>query len=247
MILPYRRDAIRKAWLYRVLTAISDDTELACHLLFKGGTCAAMRGVLNRFSVDLDFDFKGGTTEMDIACKQLEGIFDNLGLTVKTGSSQVPQYFLKYPNNRPNERNTLKVGFFVPPPDSNKYEKVRMDDIDRILTCQTVPTMFANKLVALMDRYEKSGGIAGRDLYDINYFFLNGFSYERDVVKERRNIGSTKQYLEESVCFIEEHITQRVIDQDLNVLLTPSSFRAVRKTLKRETILFLKDEIQRSE
>ncbi|RKX74859.1 MAG: hypothetical protein DRP60_09635 [Spirochaetes bacterium] len=98
-----------------------------------------------------------------------------------------------------------------------------------------------------MDRYEKSGGIAGRDLYDINYFFLNGFSYERDVVKERRNIGSTKQYLEESVCFIEEHITQRVIDQDLNVLLTPSSFRAVRKTLKRETILFLKDEIQRSE
>ncbi len=247
MILPDRRDAIHKAWLYRLLTAISDDYELAGLLFFKGGSCAAMRGVLNRFSVDLDFDFKGGTKEMETARTQLEGIFNNLGLMIKTQSSRVPQYFLKYPNSRANERNTLKIDVLAPPPVANKYEKVRLDDIDRILNCQTVPTMFANKLVALIDRYEKSGGIAGRDLYDINYFFLNGCTYERDVIKERRNIGSTKQYLEELVCFIEEHITQRVIDQDLNVLLTPTSFRAVRKTLKRETILFLKDEIQRSE
>jgi len=245
MILPDRRDAVHKAWLYRLLTAISDDTELAGLLFFKGGSCAAMRGVLNRFSVDLDFDFKGGAKEMKTARKQLECIFENLGLMIKTQSSRVPQYFLKYPNSRPNERNTLKIDVLTPPPVANKYEKVRLDDIDRILTCQTVPTMFANKMVALMDRYEKSGGIAGRDLYDINYFFLNGCTYERDVIRERRKIGSTKQYLEELVCFIEDHITQRVIDQDLNVLLPPSSFRAVRKTLKRETILFLKDEIQR--
>jgi len=247
MILPDRKDAIHKAWLYRLLTAISDNTELTRFLFFKGGTCAAMRGVLNRFSIDLDFDFKGGTTEMEIACKQLEGIFDHLGLTIKTGSSRVPQYFLKYPNPGPNERTTLKIDILTQPPEANKYEKVRLDDIDRILSCQTVPTMFANKLVALMDRYEKFGGIAGRDLYDINYFFLNGCTFERDVIRERRNIRSTKQYLEELTCFIEEHITQRIIDQDLNVLLTPSSFKAVRKTLKRETIFFLKDEIQRDE
>ncbi len=247
MILPDRKDAIHKAWLYRLLTAISDNTELMGVLFFKGDTCAAMRGVLNRFSVDLDFDFIGGRAEMDTARKQLEGIFDNLGLSIKTQSSRVPQYFLKYPNSRLNERNTLKIDILAPPPEANKYEKVRMDDIDRILTCQTVPTMFANKLVALIDRYEKSGGIAGRDLYDINYFFLNGCTFERDVIRERRNIRSIKQYLEELTCFIEEHITQRVIDQDLNVLLTPSSFKAVRKTLKRETILFLNDEIQRAE
>ena len=245
MILPDRKDAIHKAWLYRLLTAICDDRMLVSVLFFKGGTCAAMRGLLDRFSIDLDFDYTGGEEALLVTHNRLEKVFENLGLAVKTQSSLVPQYFLKYPNSKPNERNTLKIDVVMPPPLANKYEKIRIDEIDRILTCQTAGTMFANKLVALIDRYEKSGGIAGRDIYDINHFFINGIKIEYDIIRERRNTEFVKQYLEELIELINTYITQTVIDHDLNVLLPPAVFRRIRKTLKLEIIMFLEDEINR--
>jgi predicted nucleotidyltransferase component of viral defense system len=245
MILPDRKDAIHKAWLYRLLTAICDNTMLPSVFFFKGGTCAAMLGLLDRFSIDLDFDYTGSMEDLAATNAQLEIIFNNLGLLIKDQSSRVPQYILKYPNSKPNERNTLKIDAVMPPPLTNKYENKRIDEIDRIMTCQTTATMFANKLVALIDRYEKSGGIAGRDLYDIHHFFIRGFSFEGEVIKERRQVDSIKHYLEELVNFIHAHITQTIIDQDLNVLLPPAVFKRIRKSLKSETILFLKDELER--
>ena len=53
MILPKPEDAIHKIQLYRLLTAILDSPLLARHVYFKGGTCASMRGLLDRFSVEL--------------------------------------------------------------------------------------------------------------------------------------------------------------------------------------------------
>ncbi|GAH55541.1 unnamed protein product, partial [marine sediment metagenome] len=50
---------------------------------------------------------------------------------------------------------------------------------------------------------------------------------------------------EELIDFINTHITQTVIDQDLNVLLPPAVFKIIRKSLKSETILLLKDELKR--
>ncbi|NQT57753.1 MAG: nucleotidyl transferase AbiEii/AbiGii toxin family protein [Bacteroidetes bacterium] len=246
MVLPDRSDSLHKAWIYRLLTAICDDPVLTSVLFFKGGTCAAMRGLLDRFSIDLDFDYIGSMNDMYTTNTHLEKIFTNLGLSIKNQSSRVPQYILKYPNNRFNERNTLIIDVVTPPPPlANKYENVRFDEIDRILTCQTIPTMFANKLVALIDRYEKSGGIAGRDLYDIHHFFLQGYRYEDDVIKERRQVETIKQYFKDLIDFIHTQITQTIIDQDLNVLLPPVVFKKIRKTLKPETIVFLRDELIR--
>ena len=42
---------------YRLLSAIYDNQILAGSLYFKGGTCVAMQGLLDRFSIDLDFDY----------------------------------------------------------------------------------------------------------------------------------------------------------------------------------------------
>ncbi len=64
MILPDRKDAIHRAWLFRTLSAIYDDVFLTNVLYFKGGTSAAMRGLLDRFSVDLDFDFVGDDKDL---------------------------------------------------------------------------------------------------------------------------------------------------------------------------------------
>lgn len=243
LILPNKKDAIHKAWMFRVLRAVADDAHLAKVLVFKGGTCAAMRGLLERFSVDLDFDYVGSADEINAIRNRLEKLFSDLGLVVKDASKEVPQYFLKYPASD-SERNTLKFEATTIAIDANKIEKVRFADIDRVFSCQTIETMFAHKLVALVDRYERHGSIAGRDVYDIHHFFLKGFSYDAKVIQGRRGVPPL-EYLKELRSFIVRYITDTTIDQDLNVLLSPEQFQKIRHILKEETISFLDDEIKR--
>ncbi|MDD5721026.1 MAG: nucleotidyl transferase AbiEii/AbiGii toxin family protein [Candidatus Pacebacteria bacterium] len=244
MILPNTKDTIHKAWLYRLLSGIYDEPQLAGFLYFKGGTCAAMLGYLDRFSVDLDFDFTGKKEDVPMVQKKLEKVFRKLGMEIKDRSKNVPQYFLKYPA-KDHERNTIKLDVTFPPPLANKYEPKEFADIDRIITCQTIETMFANKLVALIDRYEKNESIAGRDLYDIHHFFFQGFTYDKEVIEERRK-KSVAEFFRELADFIEKNITETIINQDLNSLLAPDQFQKIRKILKRETLMFLRDEIKRS-
>ena len=124
---------------------------------------------------------------------------------------------------------------------ANKYEPVRLVDIDRIVYCQTKETMFANKLVATMERFDNNGTLAGRDIYDIHYFFMQGFAYDEDVIAERRKTDS-QAYIRELTLFLEKHLTQTIIDQDINTLLPPEKFRRIRKILKQEVLMFLKNE-----
>lgn len=243
LILPNKKDALHKAWMFRVLRAVADDAYLANAFVFKGGTCAAMRDLLDRFSVDLDFDYVGTADEMSATKKRLEKLFSDIGLTVKDVSKEVPQYFLKYPA-RELDRNTLKFEATTLMSKANKTEKVRLMDIDRVFSCQTIETMFAHKLVALIDRYERHSSIAGRDVYDIHHFFLNGFSYDAEVIQDRRGV-SALQYMTKLRAFIESHITDTVLNQDLNVLLSPDQFQKIRRILKEETLTFLGDEIKR--
>jgi len=237
MLLPSPKDALHRAWLYRLLMTIYDDQYLSEKLYFKGGTCAAMMGWLDRFSVDLDFDLTAKKNEMAKIRKALEKIFKSLGLAIKDKSKNTPQYFLKY--DAPDRfRNTLKIDVTYPAPKSNKYKKVKLPEIDRIVTCQTAETMFANKLVALMERYEKNNSIAGRDLYDIWKFYLQGFSYDKEVIIERRKNKDLEVFFSELVEFIDKKITQTVIDQDLNTLLENKEFKKIRITIKNEVYVW---------
>lgn len=236
MILPKASDAIHKAWMYRILTAIADEPVLNKALGFKGGTCASMRGLLDRFSVDLDFDLLD-SDNLASTRKIFEKIFRKLKLEIKDQSKKSVQYFLKY-ENRDTERNTLKVECNFPAPKTNKYEMVRISEIDRVLNCQTVPTMFANKLVALTERYAKSGSIAGRDLFDIHAFLLRGFALNEEVIEERTG-KSVANYFKFLAKFIEKNVTQTIIDEDLNHLLMLDEFKTVRKNLKQEVLAFL--------
>lgn len=243
LILPKPEDAVHKAWLYRLLSAIYGDASLANALYFKGGTCAAMLGYLDRFSIDLDFDFTGTQAELSDTRTRLEAVFRDIGLAIHDQSKIVPQYFLKY-GAPEGGRNTLKIDVSVSPPKANTYEPKRFHEIDRIITCQTVETMMANKLVALIDRYEHHEAIAGRDLYDIHHFFMKGYRHNVSVISERTG-KDTRKFFTDLVAFIEQHITEKIITQDLNTLLPYEQFSRIRKVLKQETLLFLRDEIRR--
>lgn len=242
MIVPKREDAVHKAVMYRILSSIACDPELSQQVYFKGGTCASMLGFLDRFSIDLDFDLKVNVDKIPLR-KRFRAIISELDMTIDRTSSRELFFILKY--KAPNiDRNTLKVSIVDTQLKSNVYNPQFFSEIGRYLNCQTIETMFANKLVALIDRYEKHKKLAGRDLYDIHHFFLNGYRYENNVIIERRNMASVV-YLETLRSVIETKITQKIIDQDLNYLLPTDQFRSVRKTIKRETLIFLGDEIKR--
>jgi len=245
MILPNKKDAIHKAWLYRILEAIADDRHLSRVLYFKGGTCASMLGWLDRFSVDLDFDYAGDKKDIGQTRKMLEGLFASLGLSVKDKSKNGIQYFLRHDDSG-SDRKILKVDASFPLFRASKYAPMRFLEIDRILICQTKETMFSHKLAAIMDRFEKTGNIAGRDIYDMHYFFINGFDYDADVIEERTGKG-VKEFFSELTDFISQKVTEKVISEDLNSLLPHDKFVRMRSVLKREAMSLIKDEIKRLE
>lgn len=240
MILPNPKEALHRSQLYRLLIEIADNAQLAKNLIFKGGTCAAMQGCLDRFSVDLDFDLKRNAPK-DAIKKELERVFSDLSLEIKSQSSATIQYVLRYSSPK-GSRSTLQldaVDFSLP---ENIIQPIFLSDINRYFECQTIETMFSNKLVAVLDRYDRRTIVAGRDMYDIYYFFLNGYRYNEKIIQKRTDV-SVKQYLKNLVKFIEEKVTQTVINEDLNTLLPPERFRTIRKSLKAEVLGMLKNEI----
>ena len=237
MLIPHPRDAVHRAWMLRLLAAIADDRTLMAGLRFKGGTCAAMRNLLDRFSVDLDFDLLS-REDIPTARHRLESVFSKLHLTIKDQSTIVPQYFLRYDAEK-GKRNTIALDITVPPPVANDYETVRFADIDRFLPCQTVATMVANKLVTPIGRFHKHGTIAGRDIYDIHHFLFQGLPWNAAVIEERTG-GPVRKFLRSLRAFIAAHVTQTVIDHDLQTLLPPEQFRQIRSLLKEETLTLLR-------
>ena len=242
MILPKPEDALHKAELYRLLMKIFDHTAVSQQIYFKGGSCAAMLGFLDRFSVDLDFDLKKDADKGQID-KILRNIFKNLDLEISQKSRRSLFYIVKY-NSKDRMRNSIKVSMIDQALKSNVYQSFYLEEIGRLVFCQSKETMFANKLVAVTDRYKKHKTIAGRDIYDIHYFFLSGAGYEADVIKERTG-KKPVQYLKDLVRFIDIKVTDKILNEDLSFLLPYEKFKLIRKILKKEALMFLKDEISR--
>jgi predicted nucleotidyltransferase component of viral defense system len=210
--------------------------------MFKGGTYASLRGVLDRFSVDLDFDLPNKQSRGDIR-KECYDIFNDLGLEIKDESKKYLQFFLRYEAPE-GQRNTLKLEINDDVSECNEYEKVLLEQINMYCNGHTLDTMFANKLVACKARYDKNGKIAGRDFYDIYKFFLEGLDVNVKVVEDRMGMEYI-EYLELLIVFIEEHLTKKLINQDLNPLLKQKEIDGILPSLKKDIVIFLQDEISR--
>lgn len=232
-------DALHKSWLNRVLIEVADDKQLSQLLIFKGGTCASMLGYLNRFSIDLDFDIvtQGDPTQVT---QLLQLLFSRLGLRVKNSSPQAPLFILGYPSLT-SQRSTLKLSVSTELISSNQTQTSLFPEIDRYLSHQTVETMFAHKLVAVMNRYQRHASLAGRDIYDIHHFFLTEQSYLGAVIQARTQT-TVVEYLTQLSQFIQTRFTQVIVDQDINLLLSSTQFQQIRKVLLPETISLLKQE-----
>lgn len=242
MIVVRPQDVKHKAWLIRLLSEIVDDQVLRESVAFKGGTCAAMTGILDRFSVDLDFDLRPGHDKKKLRIA-FHRVFVKLGLTVKDESQKALVFLVRYTSQK-GERNTIKVDVVDPVPAANKYKATYLPEIERTVLCQTRETMFANKLVAPLDRFARHQTVAGRDIYDIHQFFFLGLAYEIAVIRERTG-WDLPGFFRKLMAFIKKHVPARIVDEDLNTLLTPEAFQKIRKTLLRETMDMLLMELKR--
>jgi predicted nucleotidyltransferase component of viral defense system len=232
-------DILHKSYLNRLLMEIIDRPLLAHNLALKGGTCAAMLGYLDRFSVDLDFDLITNIDE-DAISQELQRVFGDMGLRITGELEKALLFQLRYPNE-PGKRNTLKVSVNSLRVKANQYQVQYLAEIDRLMTCQTIETMFANKLVAVTDRYDLHRTVAGRDIYDIHHFFVCGYSYHAPVIQERTGLAA-KEYLSSLSDFIRKHVTETIINEDLNTLLPDKRFQQIRKVLVPETLSLLARE-----
>ncbi len=238
-----REQTKHKVQMNRLLSEILDDKELAVSVFFKGGTCAKMLGFLDRFSVDLDFDLSEKADKKKLR-KKLHQIFKVLDLEIKDESADALQFFLKYSTPKGNSsRNTIKLEILDKIYSSNEYKPRYINEIGRTAVCQTIETMFSHKLIAPMDRYESYGKLAGRDIYDIHYFFLQEYSYNPEIIKERRGV-SLLEHLKSLEQFINEKVTIKVIEEDINTLLDYEKFSKIRKHLKLELLNYVKAEIK---
>ena len=243
MILPQPKDAQHKLVMLRLLREILCNKDLRLCLQFKGGTYAALRGVLDRFSVDLDFDLpdKNKKKQVRQACYR---IFDKLGFQIKDESKKYLQFFLRY-EAKAGERNTIKLEINDKPSIKNTYEKIHLKEINMYCSGHTLGTMVANKLVASLARFEKTNKIAGRDFYDLWYFFLNGLPVNQAVVENSTKMSYVK-YLDKVVEFLERRVTDKVLNQDLNPLLPVSVLNKTIQQIRPELLSLLKDEISRN-
>lgn len=229
-------DILHKSYLNRLLMEIIDRPGLSHNLALKGGTCAAMLGYLDRFSVDLDFDVLKDADEVELRA-ELHQVFDHLGLSIKGEFDRALIFQLRYPNEA-GKRNTLKVSASSLTVKANQYQVQYLAEIDRLMNCQTIATMFANKLVAVTDRYDLHRTVAGRDIYDIHHFFIRGYSFHAPVIQERTGL-EPREYLKRLSSFIKKHVTQTIISEDLNTLLPDKKFQQIRKILIPETLSLL--------
>lgn len=229
-------DIIHKSQLNRLLMEIVDQPLLAQTLALKGGTCAAMLGFLDRFSVDLDFDVLKNADETALRTG-FHQVFDRLGFGVTLEFDKVLFFQLRYPSI-PSKRSTLKVSASNMRVEANQYKVQYFPEIDRLINSQTIETMFANKLVAVTDRYAQHKTLAGRDIYDIHHFFIQGYAYHGAIIHERTGL-EPEEYFEKLRDFIKKHVSQRSIDEDLNSLLPYKKFQRIRKILIPETLSML--------
>lgn len=233
-------DALHKSYMDRLLIEIIDNSNLSQSLAFKGGSAAAMLGFLDRFSVDLDFDLMDKSKAPELR-EEFHAVFDKVGVALTKEFKDTLFFQVKYPNENKETRSTVKVGAHDLPVAANEYTVGYLKEIDRLMKCQTIETMFANKLVALTDRYAKYKTIAGRDIYDIHHFLVNGYKYKGAVIRERTGLDP-KDYLVNLTEFIRRRVTQIVISEDLNPLLPSRHFQQIRKVLLPETIFWLENE-----
>ena len=135
------------------------------YLAFKWWTACYFLYSLDRFSTDLDFDLLDQNVDIDTEIIEIISKY----WKVKKWNKII----LSYGENDVN----IKIDISRKVWKANKYEVINF--YWNPIKVQTKATIFANKLVAFLERW------ANRDIYDIYFFLKNAYEINENVVLER--------------------------------------------------------------
>ena len=114
---------------------------------------------------------------------------------MKPKSKQVFGNMIRYIYSFDDQANNIKIELNNRIRKNNKYELVEF--FGQSIKAMDKPSIFANKLVAIMDR----DNFASRDLRDIYFFFEHHFAINSELISERT--GKTiKEYIYELRDFV---------------------------------------------
>lgn len=150
--------------MFQILKDIFSSEIWKC-LAFKWWTACYFLYWLDRFSTDLDFDLVENIPDLDE--KIIKIISKYWQIKAKN------KIILSFWENLTNIKIDVNRKIWK----ANKYDYV--DFFWTMIKVQNKETIFANKLVALLERF------TNRDIYDVYFFFKNFFDINEKVIFER--------------------------------------------------------------
>ena len=216
------KDLHRKK-MYEILQEIYEGN-LWKYLAFKGWTACYFFHKLDRFSTDLDFDL----------IKNYKNIDDEIiAILKKYWKVKIWKFNLKlsYWENDVNIKIDINRNIW----NNNSYELLNFYWTD-ILT-QDKWTIFANKLVALIERN------TNRDIYDVYFFFKNNFDINENIISERKNKTKNELFLEIIRKLEKLWKNYKILDWLWEVLKDEKHKNFVKTKLVKELIWILQFEI----
>lgn len=150
--------------MFQILKDIFSSEIWKC-LAFKWWTACYFLYGLDRFSTDLDFDLVENIPDLDE--KIIKIISKYWQIKAKN------KIILSFWENLTNIKIDVNRKIWK----ANKYDYV--DFFWTMIKVQNKETIFANKLVALLERF------TNRDIYDVYFFFKNFFDINEKVIFER--------------------------------------------------------------
>ena len=156
--------------MYKIINTIFSSS-LRQNLAFKIWTLCYFLQNLPRFSTDLDFDL---IQDAPHVMETLQWILEKLG-TIKDSYSKNFTYFFLFDYGTGN--HNIKIEISKKTYRNNTYENSNF--FGKNITVMSKDSIFANKLVALSERYKN------RDLFDIHFFFTNHYPVNEKIIKER--------------------------------------------------------------
>lgn len=166
-----------KGLLIRILKDIYTDNTIGPVLGFKGGTAALLFYGLNRFSIDLDFDLLDPKKE-DEVFEKVGKIAKQYGIIKEQRKKHFTLFYeISYSEIDRNLKIEINLRNFGSKYEVLNYFGISMKVIDKA-------DMFANKLVALYERAERTN----RDVFDVWFFLQNNWPINKSLVERRTGL-----------------------------------------------------------
>lgn len=222
--------AMHRSTLIHILKDMYSDPMLGPLLGFKGGTAAYLFYGLGRFSVDLDFDLLGESSE-DIVFEKVRNILAAYGSVVDARKKRYSLFFLLVYNNKIQNAYNIKVEInrrnFGSQYEVKSYLGIPMKVMVR-------EDMAAHKMVAMFERIGKTN----RDIFDVWFFLKNNWPINETIIEKRTGMPMG-QFLQKCIDELES-MSDRGILSGVGELLAAKQKAWAKANLRSETIFLLK-------